>query len=113
MRIATISNEGLCLMGVLVTALWGFVAADRLIQRRANLEVIRTMKQLKSLQIQNHRHSPLHAPRKQAEHSSSVTLAPGCLTVLTAQTSPADRKISDSSSARGTETTRTSRCHLL
>jgi hypothetical protein len=55
-RIATISNSGLWVTGALVATLWGFVAADRLILHCSNLEVIRTIQELKSLRIQNQRH---------------------------------------------------------
>ena len=74
MKIAQISNAGLWAMGVLVAVLWGFIVLDRLIRHRANLEVAQTMQELKSLQIRNHRNSPLRARHPKAEESLSVTL---------------------------------------
>ena len=77
MKIATISKEGLWVMGILVAVLWGYIAADRLVLRRANLEVIRTMQELKYLQIQNRRYLPSGVPRLPVEKSSSVTRVRG------------------------------------
>jgi Na+/glutamate symporter len=69
-KIAQITNAGLWTIGLLVAVLWGFIVADRLIRRRANLEVAQTMQELKSLQIRNHR----TYPQPKVGESPSVTL---------------------------------------
>jgi hypothetical protein len=71
MTIAKISNTGFLLMGILVLVLWGFVLTNRLVLRRANLEAIRTMRELESLKVRTHLKLPSRdlGPRKK----SSVT----------------------------------------
>ena len=54
MNIFKISDKGLCVVGVLVAVLWGIIVAHHLILRSAQTEAMRTMRRIKSLQMQDH-----------------------------------------------------------
>lgn len=65
MPIAAITNQGLRVIAFLVAVLWGFIAANHLIVREANLEAARAVSELRRLRmeqgIQRSKQSP--APR--------------------------------------------------
>jgi hypothetical protein len=66
MKIARISDKGLCVIGVLVAVLWGMIVANHLILRSAQTEEMQTMRGIKSLQMQGHSKSSSRPARPHA-----------------------------------------------
>jgi hypothetical protein len=63
MKTARISDKGLCVIGILVVILWGMIVANHLILRSAQREATRTMRRIRSLQMQEHSNSSTRSPR--------------------------------------------------
>jgi hypothetical protein len=66
-----ISDKGLCVIGVLVAILWGMIVANHLILRSAQTEAMRTMRRIKSLQMQGHSKYSSRPPRPHATRPTS------------------------------------------
>jgi hypothetical protein len=74
MNIFKISDRGLCVIGVLVAVLWGMIVANHLILRSAQTEAMRTMRRIKSLQMQDHSRYSSRPPRPHAKLTGELPL---------------------------------------
>ena len=74
MNIFKISDKGLCVIAVLVAVLWGMIVANHLILRSAQTEAIRTMRRIKSLQMQDHSKNSSRPPRPDAHLTGEIPL---------------------------------------
>jgi hypothetical protein len=74
MSVLKISDKGLCVIGVLVAVLWGMVVANHLILRSARTEAMRTMRRIKSLQMQDHSRYSSRPPRPHANITGELPL---------------------------------------
>ena len=67
MVIAKITGQGLKSIAMLVALLWGCVAGEHLIVRKANMEAYRAMRDIRALQMQK-RAEPVSVPKPVIPH---------------------------------------------
>lgn len=73
MVILRITGQGLKSIAMLVALLWGCIIGEHVIVKKANMEVYRALRDIRSLQMQK-RAEPVLAPRPRIPHPVRPTL---------------------------------------